>query len=82
MQAVGAVLAGVLAGRLSPGATMACLAVASTLVALALNPRSTHTVACPRRATVVPMRATQSGSQAGQPNTARTGTPVVSESAP
>jgi predicted MFS family arabinose efflux permease len=38
MQAVGAVLAGALASFLPPGATMACLAVASMLVTLALTP--------------------------------------------
>ena len=38
MQAVGAVLAGALATQLPPGATMACLAVASTLVTLVLTP--------------------------------------------
>ena len=36
--AVGAVLAGALATQLPPGATMACLAVASTLVTLVLTP--------------------------------------------
>jgi MFS family permease len=38
MQAVGALLAGALASLLPPGATMACLAVASMLVTLALTP--------------------------------------------
>lgn len=38
MQAVGAVLAGALATQLPPGTTMACLAVASTLVTLLLTP--------------------------------------------
>jgi MFS family permease len=38
MQAVGALLAGALAGQLSAGATMTCLAVASMVVTLALTP--------------------------------------------
>lgn len=38
MQAVGALLAGALASVLPPGATMACLAVASMFVTLALTP--------------------------------------------
>lgn len=38
MQAVGALLAGALAGVLPPGTTTACLAVASMLVTLALTP--------------------------------------------
>jgi MFS family permease len=49
LQAVGAVLAGALASQLPAGATMACLAVASILVTLALTP-GLRTPSLPRAA--------------------------------
>jgi MFS family permease len=53
MQAVGATLAGSLATRLTPGATMTCLAVASVVVTLSVRlagPRARHPAHAPERA--------------------------------